>query len=251
MVFGRIPKTLFWTWINLLPFAINNQRQPQSIEEDRQNKPWRSLPSKRLSEKQATYLMLVLYPVALASSFFLGGIRQSAMLVLLGYWYNELGGADNSCITRNFINACGFLSFATGAAEVISASEMLTTLFHAGACQWFLIIGAIVFSTVQTQDMHDQAGDGLRGRNTVPLVVGDRIARMTIAVPVALWSYICPAIWQLGLVSHVLSLAVGGVISVRTLSMKTVVEDKTTFRIWNLWLVLLYSMPLIKRLGEA
>jgi len=32
-----------WAWINLLPFAIDNQPQVNSIEEDRHNKPWRPL----------------------------------------------------------------------------------------------------------------------------------------------------------------------------------------------------------------
>ena len=241
----RVPRTVYWTWINLLPFAIANQRQPKSIQEDAQNKPWRSMPSKRLSESQAKYLMLVLYPIAITSSFALGGIRQSAALVLLGYWYNDLGGADKSCIVRNFINACGFLSFATGAAEVLSASERFTSPFHLVALKWFEIIGAIVFSSVQTQDMYDQEGDSLRGRKTVPLVMGDSLARLTIAIAVTWWSFLCPAFWKLGIASHVLSCAMGGVIVVRTLSMKTVAADKTTFRIWNLWLVVLYSFPLL------
>ena len=250
IIVSRVPRTIYWTWINLLPFAIANQRQPSSIQEDMQNKPWRSMPSKRLSEKQAKYLMLILYPVAIMSSFALGGMRQSATLVLLGYWYNDLGGADKSCIVRNLINACGFLSFATGAAEVLSASERFTTPFHSVALKWFVIIGAIVFSSVQTQDMYDQAGDSLRGRKTVPLVLGDFWARLTIAVSVTLWSYMCPVFWKLGIATHVLSCAMGGVIVVRTLSVKTVEADKTTFRIWNLWLVFLYSLPLFQEIGS-
>ena len=250
-VLGRVPMTLFWTWINLLPFAINNQRQPDSIIEDGQNKPWRSMPSKRLSGRQAKHVMLFTYFVALASSLKLGGLRQCLILIVLGYWYNDLGGADYSCIIRNFINACGILSFATGAAEVASASKMFTTPFHSVAWQWFLIVGAIIFSSVQSQDMYDQAGDSLRKRNTVPLVIGDLFARWTIAIPVALWSYICPAFWQLGIGSRGLVLLVGAVIVLRTLSMKTVAQDKTTFRIWNLWMILCYSLPLIKKLQKA
>ena len=251
IVLRRVPMTLFWTWINLLPFAINNQRQPEAIIEDSQNKPWRSMPSERLSGRQAKHVMLSTYVVAFASSLVLGGLRQCLMLILLGYWYNDLGGADYSCIIRNFINACGILSFATGAAEVASASEIFTTPFHSAAWQWFSILGAIIFSSVQSQDMYDQAGDSLRKRNTVPLVVGDLFARWTIAIPVALWSYICPAFWQLDIWSRGLVLLVGAVIVLRTLSMKTVAQDKTTFRIWNLWMILCYSLPLIKKLQKA
>ncbi|KAL8724363.1 MAG: hypothetical protein Q9166_007999, partial [cf. Caloplaca sp. 2 TL-2023] len=44
-VFSRIPLILLWTWLNLLPFNINNQRQPAAILEDKINKSWRPLPS--------------------------------------------------------------------------------------------------------------------------------------------------------------------------------------------------------------
>ncbi|KAF6223097.1 hypothetical protein HO173_013310 [Letharia columbiana] len=30
----RLPLVVFWTWINLLPFSIDNQRQPEAIRED-------------------------------------------------------------------------------------------------------------------------------------------------------------------------------------------------------------------------
>ncbi|KAF4629296.1 hypothetical protein G7Y89_g8849 [Cudoniella acicularis] len=85
----------FWTWINLLPFAIDNQRQPASIQEDMVNKPWRPMPSRRLTPKTAKTLMLGLYPIAVAVSFAFGGLTQCVALVLLGFWYNDYGGADN------------------------------------------------------------------------------------------------------------------------------------------------------------
>lgn len=74
----------FWVWINLLPFAIENQRQPSSIRGDLVNKPWRALPSGRLSPQVAKRLTIVLYPLAVIVSSFLGNLPQCLTLILLG-----------------------------------------------------------------------------------------------------------------------------------------------------------------------
>ncbi|EPE24311.1 hypothetical protein GLAREA_08162 [Glarea lozoyensis ATCC 20868] len=104
----RLPRALAWIWINLLPFNIDNQRQPNSIAEDLKNKAWRPLRSRRLSPEQATRLMLALYLLAFLSSLALGGVWQCIGLMALGYWYNDLHGGDRLYI-RNFINACGYI----------------------------------------------------------------------------------------------------------------------------------------------
>ena len=247
-ILSRIPRVAFWCWINLLPFAIDNQRQPEAIEEDGENKPWRSMPSGRLSETHAKWLMWSLYPAAILASLKLGGLKQCLALVLLGWWYNDRGGGDSSCITRNFINACGFLSYASGATEVASRSDLLDNPFNPVAWPWFLVIGAVVFTTVQTQDMYDQAGDSLRQRKTVPLVIGDYYARWSIAIAMIGWSVVCPTFWQLGPATYAMSTITGAVVISRTLTKKSVPADKLTFRIWNLWMVMLYLMPLFKRI---
>ena len=206
------------------------------------------MPSGRLSETHARSLMWILYPAAIVASLKLGGLKQCLALIFLGWWYNDLGGADRSCITRNFINACGFLSYASGAMEVASRTELLSSPFNSIAWPWFLIIGAVVFTSVQSQDMYDQAGDGLRGRKTVPLVVGDDYARWSIAIAMAIWSIVCPSFWQLGPGTYAVSMITGAIIIFRTLTRRSVSADKTTFRIWNLWMVMLYLMPLFKRI---
>ena len=206
------------------------------------------MPSRRMSETHAKWLMRCLYPVAIVASLKLGGLKQCLTLIFLGWWYNDLGGADHSCITRNFINACGFLSYASGATEVASRTELLGSPFKPIAWLWFFVIGAVVFTSVQTQDMYDQAGDGLRGRKTVPLVIGDDYARWSIAMAMAVWSVVCPTFWQLGPGTYALSMMTAAFVTVRTLTKRSVSADKLTFRIWNLWMVMLYLMPLFKRI---
>lgn len=230
-----------WTWINLLPFAIDNQRQDDAVHEDSLNKPWRTLPSKRMTIGQARILMLTLYPLSLLVSRILGALLPSTVLLLLGVWYNDLHGADASCILRNCINACGILCFISGAFQ---AAMQVHVIRNKVVQEWMCVIGSIIFSSIQAQDMPDQAGDRARGRKTLPLVVGDSPARWTVALPVLFWSVFCPHFWRLSNFGYAAPCALGTAIAMRILLRRTKAEDKATFRLWNLWLVCIYTLPL-------
>ena len=246
----KTPLMFFWVWINLLPFAIENQRQPSSIKEDSVNKPWRSIPSGRVSPQVALRLVLTLFPLAVIVSLFLGNLPQCLALILLGYWYNELNGADASCLIRNFINAGGFICFSSGAMQIAIGGECgarQNSIFALGPFGWwYILIAFVVFTTVQTQDMPDQRGDAARNRKTVPLVMGDASARWTIAIPMTVWSCITPRLWRSSIVGYTTPAILGAVIAVRTLSVRSERGDEMTFRLWNLWLVSIYLLPLIK-----
>ncbi|CAI6336557.1 unnamed protein product [Periconia digitata] len=244
-IVSRVPKTAFWVWCNLLPFAIDNQRQPSSIEEDKLNKPWRPMPSARISILQATHLMVVLYALAFTiSTVITGGSAQCVMLMGLGYWYNEFHGADRDCVVRNFINACGYTCFLSGALEVMLERSVFA--FPVLVYEWLFVIGLVVFSTVHAQDMGDQEGDGLRGRWTVPLVVGDVGARYSIAGFVLVWSCVCVGFWELHVYSLVVSMSLGGVVGERFLGYRTRVGDRVSFRVYNVWVAFIFSLPLWK-----
>lgn len=249
----RGPLVLFWIWINLLPFNIDNQRQPQAIQEDSLNKPWRTMPSRRLSKRAVKYLMLVLYLTAVLVSFVLGTLKQCIALILLGYWYNDLGGADGNPLTRNFINACGFVCFASGALQVAISQNIQDAQYAQSTLQiywrWFLVMAAIIFSTVQTQDMYDQRGDAARDRKTLPLLIGDTPARWVIAASVAVWCCATPWLWGCPTVGYIVPGILGFSIIKRTLLKRDEREDKITFRVWNIWLVSIYLLPLIKALS--
>ena len=242
----RMPLVFIWTWLNLLPFNISNQRQPTAIEEDRANKPWRPLPSGRLTPGQATLLMQTFYPVALAVSLYIHGVRSCLALMALGRWYNDYNGAEN-CGTRNFINAAGYLCFIYGAIEVALDSK---ACLNQTACHWFLLIGLIIFSTIQIQDIPDQEGDHVRGRKTLPLVVGDMPARWSIAILLPTWSLLAPAFWHLDAVAYLLPLTLSVLISTRILCKCTVADDKLSFKIWNAWIMAIYALPVMRTFGH-
>lgn len=240
----RAAPAIFWLWINLLPFTIDNQRRPDSISEDRLNKPWRTMPSKRMTPSQARTLMFCLYPLALATSLRIGGTAQCLTLMALGFWYNDLHGADNSCVVRQLINACGFHEFTSGALDVLLGGRQQALPISLKL--WLLVIAAIVFTTVQTQDMYDQLGDGLRGRRTIPLVAGDTLGRWSIAVPMSFWCIFCPWYFASPPVGFAVSGGLGGLVAARSLLLRSVPADIMTFRLWNLWLLLVYGLPLLK-----
>ena len=92
----------------------------------------------------------------------------------------------------------------------------------------------------------DQEGDRARDRGTLPLVLGDWTARWTIAVPVILWSFACPAFWTLSVYGSIMPALLGSVVAVRVLIFRDVVSDKKTWYIWNLWITSIYTLPLVK-----
>ncbi|KAI1384891.1 UbiA prenyltransferase family-domain-containing protein [Hypoxylon trugodes] len=244
-VLVRYPLALFWTWSNLLPFDIFNQLSEDAIEEDRINKPWRPLPSGIVDRERATTLMLRHYIFAIIVSSSIGGLHQSLFLVLLGTWYNAGGGADRSFVIRNLINAAGILSFASGAMEVALGTPLLVTETSA---QWIGILASVIFTTIQTQDLYDTEGDACRGRKTMPLVIGDSPTRWWTAVIVLMFSILCPLFWSLGQLACVLPLVFGVIIAVRTLTRRTPEADRRTFQFYNVWMVSIYSLPLIRYL---
>ena len=230
--------------MNLLPFTINNQKSPNAIKEDAINKPWRTLPSGRMTPQQAGRLMLILYLLALRLSYVIGGLKQSVALVFLGTWYNNFAGADSNCLVRNLLNAAGYLCFTSGAMEVALGFPLP---IEARLVQWFGVIAAVLVTTVHVQDMCDQVGDSMRGRKTVPLVLGDGPARWTTAIPMMFWGYVCPRFWNSAMVVTALSLLLAGTVAARSLMLRTIKDDVLTFKVWNGWLTLVFLLPLLSR----
>ncbi|KAI0387833.1 UbiA prenyltransferase family-domain-containing protein [Hypomontagnella monticulosa] len=249
-ILHRIPYVMFWVWINLLPFSINNQRRPEAIAEDAINKPWRTMPSQRWTSIQAKFAMLFFYLVAVVVSWRMGSLRPSLALIALGCWYNDGGGSDGNGITRNLINALGFTCFGAGALEIALGSELsLERIVDQGLANWQLVIATVVITTVHIQDIPDQKGDEAKGRVTLPLQIGDGLARWTITVAMVVWGFFCPYFWRCGWLAYSISTSLALVVAYRMLVYRTTESDKTTFRIWNFWMASLYTLPLLQHVA--
>ncbi|KAL8794427.1 MAG: hypothetical protein Q9195_003014 [Heterodermia aff. obscurata] len=240
-VIWRTPFIILWIWMNLLPFTINNQKAPDAIEEDKINKPWRALPTERLTPRDAERLMVVFYILAGGLALMIGGTKQSLGLLILGIWYNNFSGSDSSCLLRNLINAYGYVCFTSGALEVAVGFPIL---LEPRLVQWLCILAAIIFTTVHLQDMYDQAGDRARGRKTVPLVAGDGPARWTIFMAMLFWGIVCPCYWDAGQRIMFLHILLACTVGVRSILLRTVESDQLTFKIWIAWVTLVFVLPL-------
>lgn len=238
-----IARSIAWTLINLLIFNLANQRLPNSILEDQLNKPYRAIPSGRLSPVAARHLLLWLIPLSLCLSHFVLGARNEAMLLMVATWaYNDLAAGDEHFFIRHLLNALGFTTFGAGAAAVaIGTSRTLNTSTY----QWLTFIAIAITFTMQFQDMEDQEGDSLRDRKTMPLVIGDALTRKINTVVIMVFSIAAPTFWRLSWWGYVVQVMLGSWIAARSWTRERGVKrDKVTFRLWCLWLMALYLLPL-------
>lgn len=241
---ARLPSTLLWMWCHILVFTVANQRLPNSVIEDSINKAWRPLPSGRITSAQARRLLLGIVPATLVLTHFLGGAEFSRWSLLLTWLYNDLEGADENYIIRNLINSMGLVCWSAGTTMVACGKDQYQ--LNAMGYYWLKIEAAIVFTTLQVQDLRDQIGDQARGRRTAPIALGDVFTRWTIAIPVSFWSLFCPYLWGLGFYGFILPALLGGALSLRVLRWRTVEADNLTWRIWGLWVGSLFVLPLCK-----
>ncbi|KAI6712300.1 ubiA prenyltransferase [Diplocarpon mali] len=238
-------RSVAWTWMNLWVFNLSNQRLPSSVVEDAVNKPWRAIPAGRLTCEEARQLLLLSIPAVALASAALGGSRESLLLMVLTWVYNDLGAAEGHFALRHASNALGFTTFGAGAAAVACGP------LDATAYRWLAVVAAAIAGTIQLQDMEDQEGDRARARRTLPLVHGDAPTRRVTAAAVVAFSLATPAFWQLSLAGYLPPAALGAWIAARTLTRRDLAADKKTFRLWCLWLMLLYVLPFGTKLELA
>jgi 4-hydroxybenzoate polyprenyltransferase len=242
-ILSRVPSILLLVWSNLLIFNIANQRLPDAILEDVLNKPSRPLPSGRISPLQARRLLLITLPIVLALSFYLGPWQETLLLFALNWMYNDLKGCDEDFVTHNLLIAIAYGLYNSAALRIAcGVDSSITTL----GVYWIIIVSCIIFTTTHIGDLKDQAGDKTRGRRSAPLVLGDGVSRWTIAVPVIVWSIACPFFLGVGYWGYLIPVTVGCVVSARTLLLRCSDDDTLTWKIWAMWTMVLFSLPLVK-----
>ncbi len=191
--------TLLWTWLHLLQFCVSNQRT--SSIEDAYNKPWRPIPSSRISPRQTHLLRLLLVALCIAVSFFFGTMTLSAIFALLTFAHNDTPLGQSNWVTRNLLVAAGYAILDIGATIVASQGEyasdcprppaniFLDQLFLCNIIRRPLLNAAMIFTTVHAQDFADERGDRLKGRRTIPIVM-PKVGRLSIVVGLMTWSTI-------------------------------------------------------------
>ncbi|KAI1431260.1 UbiA prenyltransferase family-domain-containing protein [Xylaria sp. CBS 124048] len=240
-ILSRLPYVLAFNVGNLLIFDLANQRGPQSIEEDRINKPWRPIPQGKITADQTRRFMLASIPVVLALSYAVGAWQQCVLISILSWMYNDLGGGDEA-VVREVIISIAYGLFNSG--SLLAAVGPGSSLNNLGL-GWTSIVSGVILTTMQVQDLKDQEGDKLRNRKTIALCFGERFSRTWIAFFVCFWSWVCGNFWNAGPVVFGLNAALAVVIAARVLFLSTKKADARTWRMWCFWHASLYTLPLV------
>jgi 4-hydroxybenzoate polyprenyltransferase len=93
------------------------------------NKPWRPIPSGRISIHAAKTLSLALVPICFVVSAMYDVLEFSVLFLLLSWSYNE-GGLHSAWIAKQFLNALGYGSLELGATAVMGLSSAFHVSSH-------------------------------------------------------------------------------------------------------------------------
>ncbi|KAK7756329.1 hypothetical protein SLS62_001555 [Diatrype stigma] len=239
----RLPLVLAFNWCNLLVFNMANQRSALSVAEDAVNKPWRPISSGKITPEQTRRAMLAIIPLSLWYHHLLG-LWAYGLGMLAGIWaYNDLGGGDEAFL-RELLIALGYGVFNHGSLRIALGSHGAEVGPKGNL--WTAIISGVVLTTMQVQDLKDQAGDRLRGRKTIVLFLGERFSRGSIAFFVCVWSCVCAWFWAPPVWAGALMVALGGLVVWRVLMQRGgVADDRRTWRTWCFWHSCLYLLPFV------
>ena len=90
----RLASAFFWIWLNLLQFDLANQCLDPS--EDAANKPWRPIPSGRITVSRARALRWAVVPPCIALSHYHGAALAGFVYFLVTFCSNELKTSTNA-----------------------------------------------------------------------------------------------------------------------------------------------------------
>lgn len=216
-----------WVFIAAICFSISNQRSPSSIQEDGINKPWRPIPSQRITVSEANTLLFLSTLGGFLLSIAYGGVAPYLIQLAAPYYYNDLGGSKGHHFIRDFLNAVGMTSWLYGC---IQAAGGPTMQFVNSELVTSVLLVAAITTTIAIQDFRDIEGDEKCGRATFTIVIGHWNARVLMAFSIVAWSFGTVAVLNISKVSRPTILDI--VIAVRLLFLQNRDADKITMEFW-------------------
>ena len=211
------------------------------------NRPWRPIPSGRISRVDACLLRIFLVPICLLASIFYGWdvFLTSAGLTMTMVVYDELNLAGH-WIGKNACNVFGYLTFEIGATKVmgiiiyiprpafhhlISVTGRATQL-DIVALRAMAFSTGVIFTTIQAQDFSDIEGDLKLGRITLPIYAPSFSRVLTLFAMVA-WSAILGTYWLLGPVTLGAFCCLGTFVGWRYYSLRASQDDSKSYMLFN------------------
>ncbi|KZV95933.1 hypothetical protein EXIGLDRAFT_609880 [Exidia glandulosa HHB12029] len=241
---SRIIIAVTWLWLQQLQTNVTNQYL--GVEEDAVNKPWRPIPSGRISRSQAITLRWILPGLCTIGS---GLIRRALLEASVAFAfatlaYNEMD-LSHHWLGKNVCCGLGYMILEAGTTLALGDGRVLAD----DATRAIAVSGLVIASTIQVQDFPDIQGDMLRGRRTLPIVLPQASCVVT-SIILAVWSLALGFIWNLNAIVYLAFSACGLWTAYRTFKGGDTVYRKTTYRIYNIWLMFLHILPIMSRLGS-
>ncbi|KAF5376583.1 hypothetical protein D9757_009585 [Collybiopsis confluens] len=223
---GSVLRTVIWIWVHLLQANVSNQTF--SGHEDLINKPWRPLPSGRITPNQARALRWCLMILCLCVSAAYGPmvLFASAALTIVEIVHDDVGFSGGT-ILKNLCNVGGYSTFELGAACSLNDGRLTDTAVIALICSCL-----IIFTTISAQDFADVEGDKLSGRRTLPIVAPDG-SRYYILSVLLMWSYILIHMWGVGPRSGGIFVGMGAYIGSRYFRFREARDDRFSYLLYN------------------
>lgn len=236
-------KAVFWIWCHLLQFTISNQYI--AVDEDAANRPWRPIPSGRMTLQHATILRWVMLAWCTVHSALHGNTVLGASLALSAATlaHNELD-LSKHWFTKNLCNSIGYTCFEVGATAIMSASGNLDSIARLSVS----LSAAVIVFTITMQDFPDIEGDAAQGRVTFPIAF-PRFSRYFTSLMLVGWSLVLGTIWGLSPLPRAMFLALGLWVSGRNwISAGVEKYDAKTYLYFNIWLFTAHLLPVAARL---
>ncbi|KAI0690563.1 UbiA prenyltransferase family-domain-containing protein [Cerioporus squamosus] len=228
---------IIWIWINLLEINIANQSLDG--EEDAMNKPWRPIPSKRISQSTARTLRWTLLPICFALSCAFRVPKACLLLHIGNICYHDFGLASHWA-TKSLCNALAYAAFNGGASMVMCDKSVVSDTFRDTQILNFLLI----LTTTHAQDFRDVIGDSATGRLTIPLAY-PRASRLSMLVLLPAWSFFLCSSREPHLLVSTVVCAFATYVGLRFyFSVGTSEADGAAYRDYNIWLCFLHIVVL-------
>ncbi|KAJ3513367.1 hypothetical protein NLJ89_g2987 [Agrocybe chaxingu] len=231
-------QSILWIYLHVFHFNLCNQvRDPM---EDKRNKPWRPLPSGRITLTNAIRLKRIAITACLLLSLCYSPIvfYSSAFFAALVPMYHELHG-DQHWLSKNLMNAVGYACFAIGSTLIASADRYKLDFVSSLS---IFVISSILATTIQAQDFQDVEGDAEVGRKTLPIVFPN-LSRYTPIISLLLWSLYLTVVWEISIPSSIAFTCLGLIVGIRYYFWRSVKDDEWSYFLYNIWLAIAFSMP--------
>ncbi|KAI6138756.1 UbiA prenyltransferase family [Pisolithus thermaeus] len=231
-----------WVWIHMLQFNLSNQAH--SAHEDAINKPWRPLPSGRITVDEISRFRWLLLIVCLCLSGWHGaGVLSASAAFSLAEILHEDLRFNLDPVLRNHCNVGGYLALELGATIILSSKTSVdrTSLVA------LLSSGLLLVTTIHAQDFADVNGDSLSGRRTFPIIAPEG-SRLYMLAALPIWSIALSMFWGLGPLCGILFLA-GLFVGSRYYQFRDERHDQSSYLIYKVWLLAARVLPMSARSG--